>query len=84
MNRFKSIREKLQITQAALAGQLGCTPGNINHYEKRGQTVPPDMAKRLIVVCRNLGHEVTYLDIYGPADADGVDTSSEAQGVANA
>lgn len=43
---------------------MGCTQGNVGHYE-RGQTVPPESAKRLIEYARSLGHVVTYDDIYG-------------------
>lgn len=67
MSTIKAIRERLGITQAALAEGIGCTQGNVGHYE-RGQTVPPDAAKRLIAYARALGHLVTYDDIYGPAE----------------
>ena len=67
MNQIKSIRDRLGITQSALADGIGCTQGNIGHYEK-GQTIPPDMAKRLIGFAKTMGHEVTYEDVYGPAD----------------
>ena len=38
MSTVKSIREKLGVTQTALAVGMGCTQGNVGHYE-RGQTV---------------------------------------------
>jgi putative transcriptional regulator len=66
MNRIKTIREQLGLTQAALAEALGCTQGNVFHYE-RGQTVPPDMAKKLIGFAAERGHSLTYEDVYGPA-----------------
>lgn len=66
MNHVKAIRDRLQVTQAALGEGIGCTQANIGHYE-RGQTVPPDVAKRLIAYAASLGHSVTYEDIYGPA-----------------
>ncbi len=65
MNTIKSIRLRLGLTQGALADGIGCTQGNIGHYENKGQTVPPDMAKRLIRLSAQMGHRVTYEDIYG-------------------
>lgn len=67
MSTIKLIRERLGVTQETLAVGLGCTQGNVGHYE-RGQTVPPDAAKRLIAYAKTLGHEVSYEDIYGAAD----------------
>jgi putative transcriptional regulator len=67
MSTIKGIRERLGVTQAALADGIGCTQGNVGHYE-RGQTVPPEAAKRLITFARSLGQAVTYEDIYGPPD----------------
>jgi putative transcriptional regulator len=68
MNRIKTIRETLGLTQAALAEALGCTQGNVFHYE-RGQTVPPEVAKRIIGVAASLGKTLSYEDVYGPAMA---------------
>jgi putative transcriptional regulator len=68
MNRIKTIREALGLTQAALADALGCTQGNVFHYE-RGQTVPPEVAKRIISIAASLGKDLTYEDVYGPAMA---------------
>jgi len=64
MSTIKAIRERLGITQAALADGIGCTQGNVVHYE-RGQTVPPDAAKRLIAFAGSLGVTLTYEDVYG-------------------
>lgn len=69
MSTFKSIRERLKVTQAAIAEGIGCSQANVSFYE-RGQTVPPDMAKRLIAYALTLGQEVTFDDIYGDAPAD--------------
>jgi len=70
MSNIKAIRERLSLTQAALAEGIGCSQGNIGHYEK-GQTVPPDMAKRLITYAATRGELVTYEEIYGDAAAEG-------------
>jgi putative transcriptional regulator len=64
MSNIKSIRERLKLTQSALAEGMGCTQGNVGHYEK-GQTVPPDAARRLIEFAHGMGHTVTFEDIYG-------------------
>jgi putative transcriptional regulator len=64
MNPVKAIRERLGLTQSALAAAMGCTQGNVGHYE-RGQTVPPDAAKKLIALAKAKGETVTYEDIYG-------------------
>ena len=63
MNNIKAIRDRLGLTQAALAEGMDCTQGNVGHYE-RGQTVSPDAAKRLISFAKTLGHDVTFDDIY--------------------
>ena len=65
MNSIQSIRKQLGLTQAALAAGIGVTQGNVSHYEK-GQTVPPDVAARLIVFAARLGLPLTYDDIYLP------------------
>lgn len=69
MNNIKAIRECLNLTQAALAEGMGCTQGNVGHYEK-GQTVPPDAAKRLIAFAKTLGHHITFDDIYGQSGTE--------------
>lgn len=67
MSTFKMIRDRLGLTQSALAEGIGCTQGNVGHYEK-GQTVPPEAAKKLIAFAASKGVTVTYEEIYGPAD----------------
>lgn len=66
MNNIKAIRERLGLTQAALAQGIGCTQGNVGHYEQ-GQTVPPEAAKRLIAYAATLGHTITFNNVYGNA-----------------
>ena len=67
MNCIKTIRDKLGMTQAALAHVLGMTQGNVAFYE-RGQAVPPQVARRLIGYDRSQGHALGYEDVYGPVD----------------
>jgi putative transcriptional regulator len=42
---------------------IGVTQGNVSNYE-RGQTMPPDVAARLIAYAKTLGHSITHNDIY--------------------
>lgn len=85
MNPIKSIRIRLGVTQAALADGIGCTQGNIGHYENKGQTVPPGVAKRLIEFATARGVSLSYEDIYGQALPNSGQTATQnvAQGVAN-
>ena len=69
MNCIKTIRDKLGMTQRALALVLGMTQGNVAFYE-RGQAVPPPVARRLICYARSQGHALGYEDVYGPVDSD--------------
>ena len=69
MNCIKTIRDKLGMTQAALAHVLGMTQRNVAFYE-RGQAVPPPVARRLICYARSQGHVLGYEDVYGPVDSD--------------
>lgn len=63
MHNLKSIRERLGLTQQALADGLGCTQGNIGHYEK-GQNVSPEVARKLISLAASRGLELTFDHIY--------------------
>ena len=66
MSKIKFIRKKLGLTQSALAEGIGVTQGNICHYEKRGQTVPPSVAARLVNFAAAKGLHLTFDDIYAP------------------
>lgn len=69
MNNIRQIRGRLGVTQAVLASVLKVSQGNVSNYEQ-GQTVPPDVAGRLITYANSLGHPITYDDVYGsPAPA---------------
>jgi|GEM_PF-3169733 len=63
---MKSIRERLGVTQQTLADALGCTQGNVWHYE-RGQTIPPPVARRLIEYAARCGLTLTFDHVYGAA-----------------
>lgn len=64
-NRIKEIRTLLGMTQVQFAQMLGMTQGNVGHYENKDQTVPPDVARRLILEARARGHILSFSDIYG-------------------
>lgn len=68
-NRIKDIRTRMGMTQQEFAVMLERTQGNIGHYELREQTMPPDVARKLIFEAAIRGHRVTYEDIYGEVDA---------------
>lgn len=80
MNRFKTIRTRLGVTQKAIADGIGCSQANVVHYETRDQTVPPESAKRLILFAKGLGHAVTYEDIYGSAEAASDTSAAQTEG----
>ena len=67
-NGIKRIRLCLGLTQQAFADMLGCSQGNVGHYELREQMVPPEMARKLIAEAAKRGSVVTYEDIYGAVD----------------
>ena len=67
MHNLKPIRERLGITQQVMADGIGCTQGNIGHYE-RGQTLPPEMARKVIEFCASKGLCITFDHVYGDAE----------------
>ena len=66
MNAIKSIRVRLELTQAALAAELGCTQSNVGHYEK-GQTLLPETARKVIEIAAGRGLEIGFDHVYGVA-----------------
>jgi putative transcriptional regulator len=68
MSAIKTIRQRLEVTQAELASALGVSQGNVSFYE-RGQTIPPAVAGRLISFASSKGVELSFDSIYGsPAE----------------
>ncbi|MDP3164388.1 MAG: helix-turn-helix transcriptional regulator [Hydrogenophaga sp.] len=67
MNTIKAIRDRLGLSQKALAAGMGCTQPNVGFYE-RGQTVPPGAAAKLIEFAGSRGLEITYDHVYGLRD----------------
>ena len=64
MSQIKAIRRQLGLTQVALAEGIGCTQGNVGHYES-GQMLPPDRAKALIDFAATRGVTLTMGQVYG-------------------
>ena len=62
---IKSIRTQLGLTQAAFSEAIGVTQGNVSHYENNGQTVMPDVARRVIELAQSSGFICTFDDVYG-------------------
>lgn len=67
-NGIKKIRLEMGLTQQVFADMLGCSQGNVGHYELRAQMVPPEVAKKLIAEAAKRGSRITYEDIYGEVD----------------
>ncbi len=74
MNAFTQIRQRLGISQAAIAEELGCTQGNVSFYEVRDQTVPPEIARKLIGACAARGLAISFDHIYGSAELPTAET----------
>ncbi len=64
MSPLKKLRTRLGMTQQAMADGIGCTQGNIGHYE-RGQTIPPERAIQIIGFAKRHGVKVSMDEIYG-------------------
>ena len=69
LNRVRIIRKMLDMTQEEFGAAIGNTQSNVNFYENKGQTVPPKVAKKIILLARSYGFSVGYDDVYGPPDA---------------
>lgn len=78
MNHLKTIRQRLGLTQQAIATELGCTQGNVGHYE-RGQTLPPDVARKLIKVANEHGLLIGFDHVYGETALPEVPATPAAQ-----
>lgn len=64
VSTFKTIREKLGVSQEEMAAALDCSQGNVSLLD-RGQTVMPDTAKKLIAFAATRGLTIGYEDVYG-------------------
>lgn len=64
MNNVKNIRLQLGLTLSELASVLGCTDGNVSHYEHQRQIPSVPTARRLIAYAASKGLHLTLDDIY--------------------
>ena len=64
MTPFKRIRTRLGLSQVEIAEVLGMTQGNIAHYERGDQNVPPPVARNLIAYAKTKRVKLTFDDIY--------------------
>ena len=78
-NGIKRIRLCMGLTQQQFADMLGCSQGNVGHYELRDQMVPPEMARKLIAEAAKRGSRVSYEDIYGVVNEPVVKMSPRAR-----
>jgi putative transcriptional regulator len=67
MNAFARIRSRLGVSQSAIADGIGVSQGNVSFYEVRDQTVPPDVAGRLIAFAARHGLPIGFDHVYGDA-----------------
>lgn len=67
MNNFRTIRARLGLTQAELGAALGMTQGNVHLIEK-GQTLLPDVARRLIAFAATKDVRLTFDDVYAETE----------------
>lgn len=77
MSRIKEIRERLGLTQQEFAEALGCTQGNVGHYE-RGQMMPPERACALADFAGERGLPLTLDQIYERADLPAAPSATTA------
>lgn len=63
MNGIKAIRTQLGLTQQAFAEGIGVSQGNVSFLE-RGQTVMPDVARRVIDLAERSGFRCSFDDVY--------------------
>jgi len=67
-NNIRQVRERIGLSQTALAAAIGISQGNISHYERQRQDVSPEVARRIIAVVREHGLHITFDDIYATPD----------------
>lgn len=77
-NNIKQIRERLGLSQIAFADAIGVSQGNISHYEKQRQEVPPGVARRVISVAQERGLTLTFDDVYAAESSVGAEGAAAA------
>lgn len=66
MSNIKSIRERLRMTQAALAGEVGVTQGAIAHYENDRRKPGLDECRSIVAAFNRKGAAVTLDEVFPP------------------
>lgn len=66
MSRFLEIRNLLGLTQQEMSEVLGCVQSNVSFLD-RGQTITPDVARKLIEAGHAMQVELSFECIYGNA-----------------
>ncbi|HEK2727489.1 TPA: helix-turn-helix transcriptional regulator [Proteus mirabilis] len=69
MNNISRYRKKLGITQNDLAKELGCTKGNVSHYENGRRKADLDVCRKLVDFFNKKGVKVTIDDLFPPKAA---------------
>ncbi len=69
MNKISQYRKKLGLTQTDLANELGCTKGNISHYENGRRKADLEVCRQLVSFFNSNGIRVTIDDIFPPKAA---------------
>lgn len=72
MNRLKTIRHRLGITQEALGEILGVTKSRVSQYESGKGEPDASAVRKLISAARLKGHVVTFEEVYGIGPVSGV------------
>ncbi len=72
MRPIQIIRSRLGVSQVELADAIERQQSNISLYE-RGQTIPPDVARKLIAFARTKGLAITFDHVYGAAEVPHLD-----------
>ena len=66
MNNISRYRKKLGITQNDLAKELGCTKGNVSHYENGRRKADLDVCRKLVDFFNKKGVKGTIDDLFPP------------------
>lgn len=66
MSNMKTIREKVGVTQAALAKTVGLTQGAIAHYENERRKPGLEECRRIVDALNSSGAAVTLDDVFPP------------------
>lgn len=71
MNKVRSVRKRLGLSQEDLATRIGKSQGVISHVEVGRQDLMPSDARSIIALGREMGVQITFDDIYdAPALGD--------------